>query len=285
MAVFVVAAVALVCGLGGCTPTGETPGRDGASIGPQESTGPTPGDGDVYGDGASSDGLSGGSSGGGDAQTVWPVALIAVDGGATGEAAVSAPGDGAVSGDVRSGAEVDFPVGGETLTVVSVPWSSSRGDLSVDVQLDGSLAVLVGNDFAVGASRPVAADGAALSWLAAVGDDGVTLSVEAPDGADLSGGVGAVVGVGAVDSVSWFQREGGESLAVVPSAWGRAGGLTVAAYGWGDVLAQDAGADVPGMEKQFACHAMGAPGKDSWNLEPWRPDVSLAEFVIARCNP
>ena len=38
-------------------------------------------------------------------------------------------------------------------------------------------------------------------------------------------------------------------------------------------------ADIPGMREQFMCHWQYAefaePGKTSWNLEPWRPEVSM----------
>ena len=48
-------------------------------------------------------------------------------------------------------------------------------------------------------------------------------------------------------------------------------------------------ADIPGMREQFMCHwqyaELGYPGKTSWNLEPWRPEVSGDEMVAAYCNP
>jgi len=115
------------------------------------------------------------------------------------------------------------------------------------------------------------------------------------------------VGRDAAESATWGEAEGGRSLAVTPTAWGRAGGMTVMAYGWPSVVALapdvdtgadpaantgtrvDADADAEGvrdsMRKQFRCHALGAPHKATWNLEPWRPNVSFAEFVAARCNP
>jgi hypothetical protein len=33
------------------------------------------------------------------------------------------------------------------------------------------------------------------------------------------------------------------------------------------------------------CHAVGAPDKSTWNLEPWRPDVGLILTATAQCNP
>ena len=43
------------------------------------------------------------------------------------------------------------------------------------------------------------------------------------------------------------------------------------------------------MRAQFMCHwyfaEAGAPGKTSWNLEPWRPVVDDRQMLKARCNP
>jgi hypothetical protein len=39
------------------------------------------------------------------------------------------------------------------------------------------------------------------------------------------------------------------------------------------------------MRDQLACHALGAPDKATWNLEPWRPDVGLLLIMAAGCNP
>ncbi|SER70282.1 DUF2599 domain-containing protein [Psychrobacillus sp. OK032] len=40
-----------------------------------------------------------------------------------------------------------------------------------------------------------------------------------------------------------------------------------------------------GMRNQFDCHFDFAKKKDSWNLEPHRPNVDYLTTVIARCNP
>ena len=48
-------------------------------------------------------------------------------------------------------------------------------------------------------------------------------------------------------------------------------------------------ADTPGMRAQFLCHwnfaEFAEPGKPSWDLEPWRPDVDDGVMVLAGCNP
>ncbi len=58
---------------------------------------------------------------------------------------------------------------------------------------------------------------------------------------------------------------------------------------WTEVLTLSPDADIPGMREQFMCHwqyaELAEPGKSSWNLEPWRPEVSGDEMVAAHCNP
>jgi hypothetical protein len=67
-------------------------------------------------------------------------------------------------------------------------------------------------------------------------------------------------------------------------------GTTAAAdEAWSEVLTLSPDADIPGMREQFICHwqyaELAEPGKTSWNLEPWRPEVSGDEMVAAHCNP
>lgn len=58
---------------------------------------------------------------------------------------------------------------------------------------------------------------------------------------------------------------------------------------WGEVLVLAPGADTPGMRAQFLCHwnfaEFAAPGKTSWDLEPWRPPVDDGVMMLAGCNP
>lgn len=85
------------------------------------------------------------------------------------------------------------------------------------------------------------------------------------------------------------------TLRVYPSAGGRdvAGSLDKTAAqtdeAWVEVLALAPGADTPGMRAQFVCHwnfaEFAAPGKTSWDLEPWRPPVDDGAMVLAGCNP
>lgn len=89
----------------------------------------------------------------------------------------------------------------------------------------------------------------------------------------------------AVEEATWGDAEGGRSLAVVPTAWARAGGLAGAELAWWHLEWFAPGEATPGMRDQLVCHVVGAPDKASWNLEPWRPEVGLALTMLAECNP
>lgn len=96
-----------------------------------------------------------------------------------------------------------------------------------------------------------------------------------------------------VDHVEWAKWGDLSSLRVYPTVAGRrASGLAAPAQAeqaWAQVLALAPDADIPGMKPQFLCHwefaEISEPGKDSWNLEPWRPEVSDEEMFQAGCNP
>jgi ABC-type transport system substrate-binding protein len=90
--------------------------------------------------------------------------------------------------------------------------------------------------------------------------------------------------------VQWVRGSGGRSLHIVPTASGRvAQGAAADDEAWAEVLRLAPDADQPGMRAQFDCHWTYArlvqPDKPSWNIEPWRPVVTAAEMVDARCNP
>jgi len=84
------------------------------------------------------------------------------------------------------------------------------------------------------------------------------------------------------------------SLRVYPTESGRSaaaqlGTTAQADEAWTEVLALSPDAASPGMREQFMCHWQYAefaqPGKTSWNLEPWRPQVTADQMVAAGCNP
>jgi hypothetical protein len=98
-----------------------------------------------------------------------------------------------------------------------------------------------------------------------------------------------------IDHVTWVSYRGLPTLRVYPTAAGRevAGEMakttTQTDEAWGEVLAQAPDADTPGMRAQFVCHwrfaEFAAPGKTSWDLEPWRPAVDDNTMLLAGCNP
>ena len=93
------------------------------------------------------------------------------------------------------------------------------------------------------------------------------------------------LGTSAVAGTDWGEREGGRSLAVTPTDWTRAAGQAGIDLAWSELVAADPEVDTPTMHDQLECHAIGAPDKATWNLEPWRPDVGLLAVMAARCNP
>lgn len=99
--------------------------------------------------------------------------------------------------------------------------------------------------------------------------------------------VAGILSGGALVSATWrdLDDEGGRSLAVVPSTWARTGSLAAEELLWTQLTAQEPDAATQGVRDQLSCHVIGAPDKESWNLEPWRPDVGLLATLGARCNP
>lgn len=105
----------------------------------------------------------------------------------------------------------------------------------------------------------------------------------------------ASAGTAFIERVAWVGYHGLATLRVYPTAAGRdvAGdpGKTSAeiSQAWSEVLALAPDADTPGMREQFRCHwnfaEFAAPGKKSWDLEPWRPAVDEGAMVLSGCNP
>src|SRR5690606_7524734 len=93
------------------------------------------------------------------------------------------------------------------------------------------------------------------------------------------------VGDHAIDRATWGENEGGRSLAVDPADWARHAGEAGLALIRTQLVAAEPEADSATMYDQLVCHAVGAPDKATWNLEPWRPDVGLILTATAGCNP
>jgi hypothetical protein len=208
--------------------------------------------------------------------------------------------------DLSGGPTVTSPPDGDTGTVLTVVVEDPAAPVILDVP------EAVGGSVQVAADRTAAVlhdDGRLALGLAlpkAEGTNGTQARVrwvETAEGAQPGEGPSLVLDVSAVDpavfpvvvtthlgtsvvaSASWGDREGGRSLAVTPTDWGRVSGATGSATAWADLLAVEPEADTPGMETQLQCHLLGARDKATWNLEPWRPDLGLVEYALARCNP
>ncbi|WP_034223687.1 DUF2599 domain-containing protein [Actinotalea ferrariae] len=188
-----------------------------------------------------------------------------------------------VPDDVAVSLPVPSPPPGDPAGAVDGPTLLVAGPAgsTVEVLTDGT-AVLRGGDVVVG----VVPQGARLS----AGADGLLEIRGLAREEGVAGDARVVVGGDPLLSADWADRgdEGGLSLVVVPRPWVRAGGAAGVEAVWSALGARaDLGADAvaPGMRDQLECHAVGAPDKESWNLEPWRPDVGLLATLTARCNP
>jgi Protein of unknown function (DUF2599) len=94
-----------------------------------------------------------------------------------------------------------------------------------------------------------------------------------------------------IDHVEWAKWGDLSSLRVYPTPAGRVASTDFVSpdAAWAEVLTLSPDADIPGMRAQFICHwqlaEIAYPGKVSWNLEPWRPEVGENEMVSTGCNP
>lgn len=168
---------------------------------------------------------------------------------------------------------------------------------ALDVDSDGSVTVLDGAGTPVAALAPPApgerTDGSTPRvTVSDVDPTHARLQVddrvrpgEDPRAADETVRFTVAVGDHAIDRATWGENEGGRSLAVDPSDWVRHAGEAGLALVRAQLVAAEPEADSTTMDDQLVCHAVGAPDKATWNLEPWRPDVGLILTATAHCNP
>lgn len=124
-------------------------------------------------------------------------------------------------------------------------------------------------------------------------DDGRRLVVEVAARASASStsaappaNVRLTVAPRAVESATWADDvEGGRSLQVDPTAFGRSGSAAALEAVRAELVASEPDAGTTVMDHQLRCHALGARSKDTWNLEAWRPEVDYLAYLLARCNP
>ncbi|MGV0811414.1 DUF2599 domain-containing protein [Mycolicibacterium boenickei] len=129
--------------------------------------------------------------------------------------------------------------------------------------------------------------------LAALGAAGITLGA-ALTSAPSAGADPNSVGPLYVDHAEWAKWGDLSSLRVYPTSTAREltrqpGSTAQAEQAWAEVLTLSPEADLPGMHEQFLCHwtfaELAEPGKTSWNLEPWRPEVAPDQMLASGCNP
>lgn len=166
------------------------------------------------------------------------------------------------------------PEGSVTLVRLAPPDGASATVLADgSVTFADAAGTLVG-----GLAAPTGQHGAALVAAA----DGL-LDLTVPD--DAADDVVLWLTSSALLDAQWGDQEGGRSLSVTPAAWTRAGGLAEQDLAWAQLVAREPEADSTSMHDQLVCHMLGAPTKDTWNLEPWRPAVDLVTLVSTKCNP
>lgn len=173
---------------------------------------------------------------------------------------------------------------------------------TLDVDPDGSIAVLDDGGTPVAAIGPPAPpsdteDDAPRIEVTATGDTHVRVEVDdrvrAAQGSRPAGKadrnrpleITFEVGTHAIESATWGENEGGRSLAVDPTDWARHAGRAGLDLIRTQLVAAEPDAESATMDHQLMCHAVGAPDKSTWNLEPWRPDVGLILTATAHCNP
>jgi hypothetical protein len=192
-----------------------------------------------------------------------------------------------------------------TVTLTLAPGGTARLALvspgALDVDSDGSITVLDGAGTPVAAITPPEPpqDAADAPRIEVVDTDATHARVEVGDrvrptqGPSPSGTasptapltVTFAVGTHALDGATWGDNEGGRSLAVDPADWARHAGQAGLDLIRTQLVAVEPDAGSTTMGDQLVCHAVGAPDKSTWNLEPWRPDVGLILTATAQCNP
>ena len=171
---------------------------------------------------------------------------------------------------------------------------------ALDVDTDGSITVLDGDGTPVAALGPPAPPSGTedAPRIEVTDTDATHARVELDDRIRPAGSGAAgepagteplpitfAVGTQAIDGATWGENEGGRSLAVDPTDWARYAGQAGLDLIRTQLVAAEPEADTSTMGDQLVCHAVGAPDKSTWNLEPWRPDVGLILTATAQCNP
>lgn len=214
------------------------------------------------------------------------------DASVTADASADADGSARLHLVVKDGAAGGSPTTAPTGPTASAPsavplaWLTGPAGSTAAVLEDGS-AVISASDgsFLLGLSAPTPS-----ARFTVVGTPATVLRIDHVTatglGATATGGpVTTWLSGTAVVTATWGVAEGGRSLEVTPSEWARSGTLAAQQALWSQLVAQHPDANSPTMHEQLLCHVLGAAGKSTWHIEPWRPQVDALTMLRTRCNP
>lgn len=172
----------------------------------------------------------------------------------------------------------------------------------LEPQADGSIVILDGDQWIGGVAAPWAVDaaGKAVPTRYEVGEDGFTQVVEADAQTRYPVVADPWLGKALVSKTNWKATYSGRMLQVHLTWWGRYGAFATvggATYFllrdafWTEVKDKTRGTreNTTSMRDQLYCHVdvvrLRDPKKATWNLEPWRPNVSYVTMLAKGCNP
>jgi hypothetical protein len=93
-----------------------------------------------------------------------------------------------------------------------------------------------------------------------------------------------------IERAVWVRTDKGRVLVVYPTDALRdiGGSHSDGEAAWAELLDRYGNTitqNVPGMKDQFICHVEHSWLKQTYNLDPWRPDLSYARTIRDQCNP
>ena len=190
-----------------------------------------------------------------------------------------------------------------TLSAGSAPTTLELTVAPPDLKLgvSGGVALLQSRDGDQGAAVPLPSvrddAGKPVATSMVADEDTLRITITPDDEAHGPLTVTLWVGRSVIDRVEVGEERGAPRYFVFPTEFGRAmlgDGLASAGTreffeveGWAQAVElQPAMASVTSLEQQFDCHVLGAPRKESWNLEAFRPDNPdwLSGAMQHRCN-
>lgn len=82
-----------------------------------------------------------------------------------------------------------------------------------------------------------------------------------------------------------YEMEGTDRYVITPTDEARTIGSSALSSDYGPALSRVGIPATDSLAGQLACHSVFASDKDTWNLEAWRPHVSLTSYISSQCNP